>query len=296
MGDELHCRRTRGTTRRVLCGLGALVPLALPALAQPTPVRPRLPPGRDPGPSAIPFAIVDSGIDYRDAAIAQRLARDGEGGLVGWDDEAGDALPFDRPFPDGTGPALGTALARIALAEAGASKLIAVRRHPTDPLGVARSISFAAQTAARVVLVGHIPPAPRAWAACREAAAHYPRLLVVAWTGGPGGVPVPGARDLANVLVAAAADPHGRPLAPADPALADAFIPVDSAIQPETAVTVPAGATAGARATALAVRLLAVAPELRGGALKVRILTHALPLPAGQGVWLPRARRLFWLE
>lgn len=258
--------------------------------------RPRLPPGRDLGASALPFAIIDSGIDYQDAAIARRLARDGEGGLVGWDGEENDNLPFDRPFPAGSGPALGTALARIVLAEAGASKLVPVRRHPTDALGIARGISFAAQTQARVVLLGHVGSDARTWTACREAAAHYPQLLIVAWTGSAGGLPAEGARDLANVLVVAAVDTQGRPLAAADPALADAAVPADDAVLPETALAVPPGAAAAARATALAVRLLAVAPELRGAALKSRILSHAVPLPAGRGRWLPRAKRLFWLE
>ena len=56
--------------------------------------KPRVPPGRDPGGVAI--ALIGTGIDYTIPEVAQRLARDGEGELIGWDLEHKDRKPFDK--------------------------------------------------------------------------------------------------------------------------------------------------------------------------------------------------------
>src|SRR5262249_13897079 len=56
--------------------------------------KPKLPAGLDPGGVAI--AILSTGIDYRAADIAQRLARDGEGDLIGWDLVDRDNRPFNE--------------------------------------------------------------------------------------------------------------------------------------------------------------------------------------------------------
>ncbi len=56
---------------------------------------PEVPPGIDPGGEAI--VIVGTGIDYRNEVIAARLARDGEGELIGWDFVDNDRRPFADP-------------------------------------------------------------------------------------------------------------------------------------------------------------------------------------------------------
>ena len=53
---------------------------------------PKVPAGIDPG--LQPIAILTTGIDYTDPAIAARLARDGEGELIGWDFTENDRRPF----------------------------------------------------------------------------------------------------------------------------------------------------------------------------------------------------------
>ena len=78
--------------RAILLHLIAVAAFAVAALAQEK--KPPLPPGRDPGGMAI--ALVTTGIDYTVPEVAQRLARDGEGELIGWDLEDQDRKPFDR--------------------------------------------------------------------------------------------------------------------------------------------------------------------------------------------------------
>ena len=60
--------------------------------------KPKLPPGLDPGGVAI--AILSTGIDYPSSDIAQRLARDGEGELIGWDLVDRDNRPFNAKAAD----------------------------------------------------------------------------------------------------------------------------------------------------------------------------------------------------
>jgi hypothetical protein len=53
----------------------------LSSLAQTAADKPKVPPGRDPGGFAI--ALFSTGVDYTDPAVANCLARDGEGELIG---------------------------------------------------------------------------------------------------------------------------------------------------------------------------------------------------------------------
>ena len=55
--------------------------------------KPRLPAGLDPGGVAV--ALLSTGIDYQASDIARRLARDGEGDLIGWDLVDRDNRPFN---------------------------------------------------------------------------------------------------------------------------------------------------------------------------------------------------------
>ena len=68
----------------------ALVAVLGSANAQPK--KPKLPPGLDPGGPAI--VLLTTGIDYTKPAVASRLARDGEGDLIGLDTIDGGNLPY----------------------------------------------------------------------------------------------------------------------------------------------------------------------------------------------------------
>ena len=113
--------------------------------------KPKLPPGMDPGGVAI--AILSTGIDYPSADIAQRLARDGEGELIGWDLVDGDNRPFNAKAADT--PAAwggdGNALLR-AIGQPG-RRVVPVRIDTRDPVSLAKAVAFVAHTPARIVVV-----------------------------------------------------------------------------------------------------------------------------------------------
>lgn len=140
--------------------------------------KPPVPPGRDPGGVAI--ALVCSGIDYTLPHLARRLARDGEGELIGWDLEDRDRQPFDKnrghaaAEPGGDG----TTVAAYLLA-AHDVRLIPVRLNPADPLTIARAIAFVAQTPARVVVVPGWARQTGDREAFRQAVMRFKELLIV---------------------------------------------------------------------------------------------------------------------
>ena len=141
--------------------------------------RPKVPPGRDPGGVAI--ALICNGIDYTLPAIAARLARDGEGEVIGWDLESGDNRPFDRSR--GATPAQwggdATALAS-AIVTAANVRLVAVRIVATEPVSLARAVAFLAQTPARIVIVPMATTDKAEWDQFTQAAARFKHLLFVA--------------------------------------------------------------------------------------------------------------------
>ena len=81
-----------------------VIALAATGASAQSPAKPKVPPGTDPGGTAI--ALIAHGVDYTDPEIAPRLARDGEGDIIGWDFIAGDNKPYAAGAEngvDGTG-------------------------------------------------------------------------------------------------------------------------------------------------------------------------------------------------
>ena len=111
--------------------------------------KPPLPPGLDPGGPSI--AILTPGLDYRLSRIASRLARDGEGELVGLDLIEGD----NRPFLETRNDMPATAYAEIvtAVGEALRARLIPVRLKIEDRTMLRQAIAFISLTPARLVIV-----------------------------------------------------------------------------------------------------------------------------------------------
>jgi len=120
----------------VFLTLAAVAPVAVSA------ADPDLPPGLDPGGTAI--AIISTGLDYTDPEIAPRLARDGEGQLISWDFVDNDSTPFSRDKA-------GTKLAKLLLETDRASRLIVVRVSPGDTQQFANALGFVGRTPAIVV-------------------------------------------------------------------------------------------------------------------------------------------------
>jgi hypothetical protein len=183
--------------RGILFSVVAASALGVPALAQEK--KPPLPPGRDPGGVAI--ALVSTGIDYTVPELAQRLARDGEGELIGWDLEDRDRKPFDRS-EGSTRPELGGdgTLVASLLSGAGGVRLVPVRVDPTDPASLAKAIAFVAQTPARVAVLPMWGTTRQDWEPLRQAAMRFKDVLVIVPAGKGAEAINPAAFGLDNVL------------------------------------------------------------------------------------------------
>jgi hypothetical protein len=140
--------------------------------------KPPVPPGRDPG--GIAVALIGTGIDYTLPQIAPRLARDGEGELIGWDLQDRDRRPFDQS--KGTAPTEwggdATVLANLILG-APVVRLVPVRVDPSDAGALAQALAFVAQTPAGVAVVAMGSPSRPHWEPFRQAAQRFKDVLVV---------------------------------------------------------------------------------------------------------------------
>lgn len=161
--------------------------------------RPKMPPGRDPGGVAV--ALISTGIDYTLPAIAARLARDGEGEVIGWDLESGDNRPFDRSRGT-TAPTWGgdaTAIASAIAGEAGL-RLVPVCIVPAEPASLARAVVFVAQTPARIAMVPMASSDKGEWDPFAQAATRFKHILFIAAAGETAEPVYPAALGLENVV------------------------------------------------------------------------------------------------
>jgi hypothetical protein len=189
---------------------GALAALAIVGAglhADARAAKPRPPPGRDPG--GIAIAVVGAGMDYTRPDVAARVARDGEGELIGWD--ATDDDP--RPFAAGVG--------LPPLIEPG-TRLVVVRAQSTGP-DLTRAFAFLARAPARIVVVTQ-PPTSAAAAALDTTARSLPHLLFI--VPAPGGAP---RYTAGNIVTAAAWPPDGR--APSERSTADIIVAPAAALR-----------------------------------------------------------------
>lgn len=152
----------------VVCASALMCPAAD---AQNPSVKPRVPPGIDPG--GISVAIIGDGLDYTRPEIARRLARDGEGEIVGWDFIDEDRRPFGRCATPCDPQALAPLLREPA-------RLIAIRASMAAPQSLVRAMQLASQVEARAVLLSLDPPAPAAF--MTDAAARFPAIAIIART------------------------------------------------------------------------------------------------------------------
>ena len=272
-----------GLTRAVLSALIS-ISVSHGAVYAGSAVDPPVPPGRDPG--GTPVAVIGRGIDYTLPHLANMLARDGEGEIIGYDFADDDR----RPFEVGDG----TPVAEIVTGEGQAATLIIVRTDMSDTAAAGRAIKYAAETPAKIVLLSE-PVSSRSQAELiSAAAAHFTKQVFI--------VPVADAESgaqvmkLPNLIGVAALSPDGK----ADAGMLDADIatPVEVLETPDQGVATARASRAAARIAALAARLQAVEPGLPPGEIKQRILGLATPLPGGKDGprILENPRRHFWLE
>ena len=267
---------------------------------------PKVPRGRDPG--GLKVGFIGAGINYTLPAIAQRLARDGEGEIIGFDFETGDLRPFERPAGAG-----GTLFASVILGEAGASTLIAVRPYPGQPTTLAAAIAMLMQTPARIAALDAAGTNIAEFAPFKEASSKARDLLIIVAAGsGETGADIdvtpsyPAAFGLPNVLVVTGTDPNGRLLEDSSWGRASVDVALPAVDLEATDFTGADARVSGqryavARATAMAARLKAVHPNLVGAGLKAKILEFATPNPATPAPvtktgWIANPKRIAWLE
>jgi len=213
---------------------------------------PRVPPGTDPGGVAV--AVISTGIDYTQPNIAARLARDGEGDIVGWDFADDDAFPFAPAESDGNG----TAFASVLLAEAPGARLVPLRIDYERPATFFLAFAFIDQTPARVVVISSDGFGPEHRGSIHQTASQFDRLLIImARDEEPDGEE----DDVANVLIvpteiANGPDWDNRPLTEPNP------------------VQSSRGLSAVARAAAVALEIAESEPEWDGASLKRAVLAR----------------------
>lgn len=200
--------QTRNARRRICRSRLAAVPLCLsmlagPAAAQVPPLdKPRVPAGVDPG--GVTVAVIGSGIDYTSAEIAARLARDGEGELIGWDFVEGDRRPFEKcgARAQSAGHCNETPLVFLASPRV---RVIPLRVTIQKPQSLVEAVRFATRAGARIILVALPSPVPERF--IDEAAAwHTAPLFIATASPDPRKPPVRLAAGANSIVINAAVD------------------------------------------------------------------------------------------
>lgn len=259
---------------------------------------PLVPPGRDQGGVAV--AIIGPGFDYTSAAIAARLARDGEGEITGYDYIDDDRQPFVRGLP-------GQDMAEIVIGEGQTASLILLRADHEDVLSLSRALLFAGKSPAQIVLLEGPPRDYKAIRAFASAARYFhDRLFVLAAGDQQRDLDTEGAsvlRDLPNVVIVAGAAADGT----SSPGANTGALTIDLAttaapLKGEGTQGDSAGAAsqrAAAHIAALAVRLRILEPAIPATAMKIRIAALARPVAVRGGIvtrngLIDRPDKHFW--
>ena len=217
MSDETSAPKTRlqrwmGTVAAVVLAFAmcqaVLAQGVAPPPAQPA-VKPPVPAGRDPG--GIAIALIVTGIDYTHPEIKDRLARDGEGEIIGLDLIDGDNRPYAATtLPGNEDGAVDTILARRILATYRHARLVPIRVDPNNKVMLARALAFAASTPARIVAVPLWGDSKETWEFFSQAAEQIPDHLLILPAGdadavAQGRAQWPGALNLKGALIVATA-------------------------------------------------------------------------------------------
>ncbi len=178
-----------------------VVPLAIATIdLRAAAKEPPVPPGLS-SPGSVAVALLGPGVDYRKPELVRRLARDGEGVLIGWDFTDNDTVPFAE-----VGPGTPAAITLANLAPA--AQLVIVKERLGDAQAFGHMMTFVSRTPTRIVVWLDADPNRPDWPILVQAIARFgDRLFIV--PAGHGGLDLDksaayqGVRGAANVLVVA---------------------------------------------------------------------------------------------
>jgi hypothetical protein len=250
--------------------LGAVLGIATSAVAQGG--KPKVPPGRDPG--GVPIALITTGIDYTHPKVAQGLARDGEGELMGFDLVDNDNRPFGAARAEALAHRGDDTMLAVHLADPPAGiRMVPVRVDPRRPETLAGAVTFIARTPARVVVVPLSSRSKEEWRLFRLAAERAAQLMFIVAAGDDGrdldsDPSYPAGLGLPNATVVTAAR-----MVDATPASARLLDNANWGARTVDAVAIASHSTLAAGAAArAAATLLAQGARLSGADLKRRLL------------------------
>ncbi|NIM29352.1 MAG: S8 family serine peptidase [Gammaproteobacteria bacterium] len=236
---------------------------------------------------AVRVALVDAGVNYLLPGIADRLARDSGGAIVGFDFWDLDRRPFDaNPARSAFFPQRhGTQTASLLLREAPGAALVAYRYPRPDMTRMAELVEDAASAGVAVLNLSLGGNRVEEWQIFEQAAAAHPDMLFVVSAGNNGrdidSQPVyPASLMLENMLVVSSADAQGRP-APGSNwgrTSVDLLVPAEGMLVTDfygLPRVVSGSSYAAARVSALAACLLQAQPQWRAAELKDAILALA---------------------
>lgn len=306
-----------GTILTVVVACGLLFPecaaaqskkeKAAQTAAQPISSKPKVPTGSDPGGVAV--AIIGSGVNYTLPQIANRLARDGEGDIIGLDFIDRDNRPFDVAGPDATPDGIrpmGTTLASVLLGDA-KIRLVPVRIGMGEPRQFGGAIAFVASTPARIAIVAHSSTNRADWETFEQTAKTVAANVLFIIPAGDVGQDLdkqphyPASLQLQNAIVVTTAEAGGCPILTTLANYGDGT--VDLAVRTVAmegvgfngmAVSVGGSAYAAALAARKAAELLGTNAGMTAVDLKAKIGTltkpHLVPTPPRSMSSAPRTR------
>jgi hypothetical protein len=231
-------------------------------------------PGLDPG--GVMVALIGRGVDYTRPGMANRLARDGEGEIIGFDLIDRDRRPFCR-----TGCEAVTDAAMALLAAAPQSRLAVFRVE--GAAAAAPAVQMAAQATAAIVVLD-LPQDATTAALVRAATTRFPDTLIVL-APRPAAPPTPVPSTPSALPPPAAAPPVAPAVEPDTVVVATPCPPTGAAAMPGCPPSPPptdgapavaeAGLARAAAVAAAAARIVAASPSTRGAALKARLAAPA---------------------
>ncbi|WP_282605313.1 S8 family serine peptidase [Pelagibius sp. Alg239-R121] len=178
-------------------------------------LNPPVPAGSDPG--GVLVVQIDSGVNYLLPEIAERLARDDEGKILGYDYWDLDARPFDLDTARSPFFPLrhGTTVASVFLREAPAARLLPYRYPRPDLSRMEALLDDAAEKGARIVMMPLGSTRAEDWQAFAQTAKRHGDILFIISAGNDGrdidAQPLyPANFPLDNTIVVTSSDSFGR--------------------------------------------------------------------------------------